>query len=128
LTKTNKTLLMAGFFNGTHVNGGYFWEIKHDPEFEGYKPLTVEQFAEARMEEFYNALRALVVPEEMISHRIRVVSWRPGGITPASCADKAPSRTLQSLWRRSVNLVVKSSAPNAIVHSGKRGSLKRFLL
>lgn len=50
--------------NGTHVNGGYFWEIKHDPEFEGYKPLTVEQFAEARMEEFYNALRQLGVPAE----------------------------------------------------------------
>ena len=78
MTKTNKTLLMAGFFNGTHVNGGYFWEIKHDPEFEGINRLTVDQFAEARMEEFYNALRALVVPEEMISHRIRVVSWRPG--------------------------------------------------
>jgi hypothetical protein len=44
----------------------------------GINRLTVDQFAEARMEEFYNALRALVVPEEMISHRIRVVSWRPG--------------------------------------------------
>ena len=39
---------------------------------------TVYHFAEARIEEFYNSLRALVVPEEMISHRIRVVSWRPG--------------------------------------------------
>lgn len=49
--------------NGTHVNGGYFWVIKHDPQFEGYVPLTVDQFAEARMKEFYNSLRALGVPE-----------------------------------------------------------------
>lgn len=49
--------------NGTHVNGGYYWVNKHDPAFEGYEPLTIDQFASARQEEFCNSLRQLGVPE-----------------------------------------------------------------
>jgi LmbE family N-acetylglucosaminyl deacetylase len=48
--------------NGDHVNGGYFWEIKHDPAIEGYEPITVDEMAEARVREFYNACGQLGVP------------------------------------------------------------------
>ncbi|MBA4544383.1 PIG-L family deacetylase [Thermoactinomyces daqus] len=48
--------------NGTKT--GSYWVLPHNPSFEGYAPLTVDQFAAARQEEFYNALRQLGVPEE----------------------------------------------------------------
>jgi LmbE family N-acetylglucosaminyl deacetylase len=50
--------------NGNHVNGGYYWVVKHDPEAEGYAPLTVEDFASARIAEFHHACGQLgVLPE-----------------------------------------------------------------
>lgn len=44
------------------LNGGrrsVWWGMRHDPSAEGYEPLTIEEFGQARVTESQNALRCL---------------------------------------------------------------------
>jgi LmbE family N-acetylglucosaminyl deacetylase len=48
--------------NGTTYSG--YWKATHDPESEGYEPLTKDTLAEARINEFHHACGQLGVPVE----------------------------------------------------------------
>lgn len=46
--------------NGTTT--GSYWVLPHNPTVEGYSPLTVDDFADARIREFHNSCGQLGVP------------------------------------------------------------------